>query len=117
MRLVGKASRQLSATRHKIKQTIASIANRPGHAVFEERDVDDLLTLVIDRIWEPAPQVSRQDTPIGHRSGDGLFLEQTPLIMLSCLGLGTEDKGSLRGLEVGDIRIHKVTLDEGMSKG
>jgi hypothetical protein len=33
------------------------------------------------------------------------------------LGIGTEDKGGLRGLEVGDIRINKVALDEGVQQG
>jgi hypothetical protein len=34
--------------------------------------------------------------------------------MLPCFGIVTEDKGSLRGLEVGDMHLHKVTLDEGV---
>jgi hypothetical protein len=34
--------------------------------------------------------------------------------MSPVFSIGTQDKGGLRGLEVGHIRIHKVSLDEGM---
>jgi hypothetical protein len=37
--------------------------------------------------------------------------------MLPVLGIGTQDKGGLRGLEVGDTRINKVPLDERVQQG
>jgi hypothetical protein len=37
--------------------------------------------------------------------------------MPSVFGVGTKDKGGLRGLEVGYTRINQVPLDEGVQQG
>jgi hypothetical protein len=36
---------------------------------------------------------------------------------LPFLGIGTVHKGSLRDLEMGHPRIHKISLDEGVQQG
>jgi hypothetical protein len=90
----------LSATRHEVEQTITGVADRPGHAAFEERDVGDRLLL-----GQPPPE---DISYILQRLGGK---EEAPSYGL--LAIGTHDEVELGRVTIREVHRHGIGLGVG----